>query len=109
MNILSDGLIEFLEYVEHSDDETAEKTTGTLVKNIHKKVIEVKSNPNMEVEFMTLLERDREKLEEGDLNRAKIGIRNMLKKNMDKNTIADLLEVDISLVEEVAQEIQKNN
>ena len=62
---------------------------------------------------MTLLERDREKLEEereeGDLNRAKIGIRNMLKKNMDKNTIADLLEVDISLVEEVAQEIQKNN
>ena len=53
---------------------------------------------------MTLLERDREKLEEGDLNRAKIGIRNMLEKNMDKKTIAELLEVDISLVEEVAKE-----
>ena len=33
----------------------------------------------------------------------------MLKKNMDKNTIADLLEVDIYLVEGVAQEMQKNN
>ncbi len=65
MKDLDDELIDFLEYVEHSDDKTAEKTTGTLVKNIHKRVIEVKNNPNVEVEFMTLLERDREKLEEG--------------------------------------------
>ena len=62
---LNDELIGFLEYVEHSDDKTAEKTKGTLVKNIHKRVIEVKNNPSVEVEFMTLLERDREKLEEG--------------------------------------------
>ena len=65
MKDLSDELIGFLEYVEHSDDKTAEKAKGTLVKNIHRRVIEVKSNPNVEVEFMTLLERDREKLEEG--------------------------------------------
>lgn len=65
MKDLSDELIGFLEYVEHSDDKTAEKTKGTLVKNIHRRVIEVKNNPNVEVEFMTLLERDREKLEEG--------------------------------------------
>ena len=62
---LSDELIDFLKYVEHSDDATAKESTGTLVKNIHKRVIEVKNNPNVEVEFMTLLERDREKLEEG--------------------------------------------
>lgn len=62
---LSDELIEFLKYVEHSDDRTAEASTGELVKKIHKKVIEVKNNPNVEVEFMTLLERDREKIEEG--------------------------------------------
>ena len=65
MKDLSDELIGFLEYVEHSDDKIAEKDKGTLVKNIHRRVIEVKSNPNVEVEFMTLLERDREKLEEG--------------------------------------------
>ena len=64
MKDLSDELIGFLEYVEHSDDKIAEKAKGTLVKNIHRRVIEVKSNPNVEVEFMTLLERDREKLEE---------------------------------------------
>lgn len=65
MNDLSQELIEFLKYVEHSDDKIAEEATGTLVKNIHKRVIEVKNNPKVEVEFMTLLERDREKLEEG--------------------------------------------
>lgn len=62
---LSDELIEFLKYVENSDDKTAEESTGTLVKNIHKRVKEIKNNPKVEVEFMTLLERDREKIEEG--------------------------------------------
>lgn len=62
---LNDEIIEFLKYVENSDDKTAKEATGTLVKNIHKRVVEVKNNPKVEVEFMTLLERDREKLEEG--------------------------------------------
>ena len=62
---LNDEIIDFLKYVEQSDDKIAEESTGTLVKNIHKRVVEVKNNPKVEVEFMTLLERDREKLEEG--------------------------------------------
>lgn len=72
---LSDELIDFLKYVEHSDEKTAEKSTGDLVKTIHKKVIEVKNNPNVEVEFMTLLERDREKLEEGIEEGIEVGIK----------------------------------
>ena len=62
---LNNEIIEFLKYVEHSDSEIVNKAKGDLVKNIHKKVIEVKNNPKVEVEFMTLLERDREKIEEG--------------------------------------------
>ena len=81
MKDLSDELIGFLEYVEHSDDKTAEKTKGTLVKNIHKRVIEVKSNPSVEVEFITLLERDREKLEEGRMEEKINLAREMLKDN----------------------------
>ena len=65
MKDLNNEIIEFLKYVEHSDSEIANKAKGDLVKNIHKKVIEVKNNPKVEVEFMTLLERDREKIEEG--------------------------------------------
>lgn len=47
MKDLNDELIDFLKYVEHSDSKTAEESKGTLVKNIHKKVIEVKNNPNV--------------------------------------------------------------
>lgn len=81
MKDLSDELNGFLEYLEHSDNKTAEKTKGTLVKNIHKRVIEVKSNPSVEVEFITLLERDREKLEEGRMEEKINLAREMLKDN----------------------------
>ena len=41
----------------------------------------------------------------GDLNRAKIGIRNMLEKGIDKKDISEILEVDIPLIEEVSKEM----
>lgn len=65
MKDISDELIEFLRYVEQSNDKIAEESKGILVKNVHKKVLKVKNSQNVEVEFMTLLERDREKIEEG--------------------------------------------
>lgn len=65
MKDLSDELIDFLKYIEDSNDKIAENSKGSLVKNIHNKVIKVKNDTNVEVEFMTLLERDREKIEEG--------------------------------------------
>lgn len=65
MNDLNDELIDFLNYVEHSDKEASENSTGDFVKKVHKNVMEVKNDASMEVEFMTLLERDREKIEEG--------------------------------------------
>jgi hypothetical protein len=65
MKDLSEELLEFLAYVEDSRDEVVKNFNGNLVKSIHKRVKEVKNDVSMEVEFMTLLERDREKIEEG--------------------------------------------
>ena len=42
--------------------------------------------------------------EEGDLNRSKIAIRNMLSKGMSKELIAEMLEVSLDLVEDVSGE-----
>ena len=39
-----------------------------------------------------------------DLNRDKIGIRNMLEKVIAKNNISEILKVDMSLIEEVLKE-----
>ena len=73
---LDEELLEFLAYVEDSTDDTVNHSKGNLVKSIHKKVQEVKNDISMEVHilkkceaqprtYMTLLERDREKIEEG--------------------------------------------
>ncbi|OOM15919.1 helix-turn-helix domain-containing protein [Clostridium saccharobutylicum] len=65
-------LLEFLEYVEDSTDNTVNHSKGNLIKSIHKRVQEVKNDISVEVEFMTLLERDREKIEEGILLTKKV-------------------------------------
>lgn len=93
MKDLSEELIDFLEYIEHSDDKTENNSEGTLVKNVHRKVKEVKSDVELEVEYMTLLEREREKIEEG-LKKAAVGLLDIL----DDETIA--LKTGLS-VEEV--------
>ena len=65
MNDISLELLEFLEYIENSTEDIVKKSRSNLVKNIHNKVEKVKNDISTEVEFMTLLERDREKIEEG--------------------------------------------
>ncbi|NSB24758.1 Rpn family recombination-promoting nuclease/putative transposase [Clostridium saccharoperbutylacetonicum] len=65
LNDLNEELLEFLNYVEDSTDDKVKSIKGNLVKSIHKRVQEVKNDVSMEVEYMTLLERDREKIEEG--------------------------------------------
>lgn len=105
---LSEELIEFLDYVEHSDDNAAEKAKGTLVKKIHKKVIEVKSDISMEVEFMTLLERDREKIEEGRKEgklEEKLEIARNLLDVLDDETIARKTGLSIEEVKKLREKI----
>eukprot|EP00825_Cyclidium_porcatum_P025790 TRINITY_DN27926_c0_g1_i3.p1 TRINITY_DN27926_c0_g1~~TRINITY_DN27926_c0_g1_i3.p1 ORF type:complete len:120 (-),score=37.66 TRINITY_DN27926_c0_g1_i3:10-369(-) len=81
---LSDELLEFLAYVEDSKDDVVRQAKGNLVKSIHKRVQEVKNDVSMEVEFMTLLERDREKIEEGKEEKAIEIAKEMLKDNEPK-------------------------
>ena len=56
---------EFLSYVENTTDDFAAQARSPLIKEIHKKVTEVKESKEMEVEYMTLLQRDRENIELG--------------------------------------------
>ncbi|NSB14562.1 Rpn family recombination-promoting nuclease/putative transposase [Clostridium beijerinckii] len=76
MKDLSDELLEFLTYVEDSRDDVVANANGNLIKSIHKRVQKVKNDVSVEVHilkkcgaqlrtYMTLLERDREKIEEG--------------------------------------------
>ncbi|MEG2018217.1 MAG: Rpn family recombination-promoting nuclease/putative transposase [Clostridium sp.] len=109
MKDLSDELIEFLKYVEHSDDKTASEAKGELVKKIHKRVVDVKNDVSVEVEFMTLLERDREKIEEGKLEGKLEGISlakkvfKLLNKGESISTIAKICEISEDEVREILE------
>lgn len=106
---LSEELLEFLEYVENSTDDTAKSAKGNLVKIIHKRVREVKNDISMEVEFMTLLERDREKIEEGREEgreeERKLIIMKQYSKGFSIEYIAEINEFDVEYV----RVIVKNN
>ncbi|WP_243156180.1 hypothetical protein [Clostridium sp. C2-6-12] len=76
MNDLSEELLEVLDYVEETTEDKVKHVNGNLVKTIHKRIQEVKNDVLMEVyilkkceaqsrTYMTLLERDREKIQEG--------------------------------------------
>ncbi|WP_297430108.1 Rpn family recombination-promoting nuclease/putative transposase [Clostridium sp.] len=97
---LDEELLEFLEYVEDSTDDTVKHTKGNLVKNIHERVKEVKNDRSVEVEFMTLLERDREKIEEA--------IRQLILKQYSKGLsieyIAEINEFDVEYVKEIVKD-----
>ncbi|MGL4849475.1 MAG: Rpn family recombination-promoting nuclease/putative transposase [Clostridium sp.] len=97
MKDIDKELLEFLEYVENSNEDIAKKSSGNLVKRIHKKVIDVKKDKRMEVEFMTLLERDREKIEEGE-RKKQIEIAKNLMDILDDETISRKTELEIEVI-----------
>ena len=65
MDDVDEEMKEFLAYVEDTTDRFAARAKSPLIRQIHRKVIEVKQNPKMEVEYMTLMQRDRENIELG--------------------------------------------
>lgn len=62
---ISIALREFLGYVVDSTDEYAKNAKSHLVERLHKRVVEVKDSKETEVEFMVLMQRDMEMMEEG--------------------------------------------
>lgn len=99
---------DFLRYIENTTDMAAETSSGNLVKHIHEKVKEVKNNKIVEVEYMTLLERDREKIEQGIEQGIEIGKAELLIKLLTKKfkTLPKLFVEKIkSLPEDKLEEI----
>lgn len=58
-------LKEFLSYLEDTTDEFVGRSNSHLIREVHRRVTEVKQSKEMEAEYMTLLQRDRENLEQG--------------------------------------------
>ena len=90
---------EFLAYVENTTDDFVSQARSPLIKEIHKKVVEVKESKEMEVEYMTLLQRDRENIELGTTLATKVI--KLYHKGIDSKDIASSLQLDLEYVSSV--------
>ena len=98
---------EFLQYIETTTAEFAASANNSLIKDIQKKVDAVKYSKEMEVEYMTLFQRDRENRELGREEGREEGYENSTKilklynKGIDKQEISSELKLDLDLVEKI--------
>lgn len=62
---LDEEMLEFLAYIEDTTDRFAEQAKSPLIRQIHQRVTQIRQSREMEVEYMTLMQRDRENIEQG--------------------------------------------
>ena len=109
---VDEEMLQFLRYIENSTDEVANLSNSGLIKAINDKINYLKNDKSMEVEYMTLLEREREKFEEGiekgieqgiekGAEREKINIAKSLLDILDDKTIAIKVNMPIEQVVEL--------
>ena len=96
---ISSDMRDFLTYIENTSEEFAFKSQNRLLTDIQKKVDAIKSSKETEVEYMTLLERDRENRELGSI--LTLNIIKLYNKGMDRNQIAKELNIDIEMVDKI--------
>lgn len=102
---VDDEMIEFLTYIEHSNDEYANQTNSPLVKTINQKVQYLKHDTSLEVEYMTLYERDQEKLEEGELKKSIEIAKKLIIRGLNDEFIIETTELNLELIQSLRSEL----
>lgn len=115
-NGVSSALVDFLHYVEKSNDQLAEEAEDVRIKRLHEKVCAVKASEVMEVEYMKMEEREWFLKEEAKKEGQKEGkvcslfelIQKKLQRGLVPKEIADLLEEDVQKIERMASIIRED-
>lgn len=88
----------------------AENTDSGLVKMIHKRVVEVKNNRNLEVEFLHLIEREREYFkagkQEGVVEQQRAVVKKMLSRGMSDEDICDIAGCSQEFIDNIRKIIE---
>ena len=101
-------LVDFLHYIEKSNEDNIPEDCDDRLKHLHSKLEEIKANEQMGVTYMKMEERDRLIRKEGEIKGVAQGeakIISMIRKKLAKNKniieIAEELELENSYVEKV--------
>ena len=107
--MVSQELIELLKYMEHSTDEVSEQCKSERIQKMHRRVCQIKASEKTEVKYMQTWEEKilikQEGIAEGRLEEKKELTRKLANK-FSIEQIAEMLEIDISEVENIFKESQ---
>ena len=116
---ISTELKEFLRYIESTTDDVANQSESNNIRKIHKRVCKVRTSEEVGVKYMQAweekyyaMEEAREiGLAEGRAEGQNIKMRELIEKNLNKGKslemIADELEEEISVIEEIVRKMKK--
>ncbi len=112
--LVSPELIELLKYMEHSTDEVSEACESKRSQEMHRRVCQIRASEKTEVKYMQSWEErimiKREGIAEGRIEGEKALLKSLIEKKMAKKysaeQISEMLEVDVSEVENIMKEIQ---
>ena len=106
---MSPELIELLKYMEHSTDEVSEVCKSERIQKMHRRICQIKASEKTEVKYMQSWEEKilikQEGIAEGRLEEKKELTRKLANK-FSIEQIAEMLEIDISEVENIFKESQ---
>lgn len=114
LNDVGPDIKEFLSYIENTTDAFASQAKNPLIRKIQKKVAQVKQSKEMEVEYMTLLQRDKENIELGREEGREQGslwtaeILKLYVKGISKEAIASKLNLDLNYICRVIYNFEKD-
>lgn len=109
---VDEEMLEFLAYIEDTTDRFAEHAKSPLIRQIHQRVTQIRQSREMEVEYMTLMQRDRENIEQGREEGRKEGIQMTLDiirlhlSGKSSREIADVLDLTPSYVDQILQDYE---
>lgn len=105
-------LVDFLHYVDCSEEATLGEDADERLRRLHRKVCNIKNDRQMEVSYMKAEERDRLIREEGKEKGRREEIIEIVKRNMEKGKsaeeISDFLEEDVDGIRKLLNIIQEN-
>ena len=103
-------LIDFLHYVENSSDAVISGGCDERLVHLHTIVEKIKANEQMGVTYMKMQERDRQIREDGREEGEKAKLLSQVQKKLEKgktaDEIAEGLEEEISVIEELMKELE---
>ena len=100
-------LVDFLHYVEKSNDENVSEDCDERIKHLHDIVKAIKASEQMGVNYMKMEERDRQIREEGQKNLLLLQIQKKLEKGKTAEEIAEALEQEVAVIERLIEELRE--